>query len=71
MVLIMKKLLAAAALGALTLSAPAHAQSAPNVPSVIGGGLTTGAAVAIGFAIVFVAAIVSDDNDSTSTTATN
>lgn len=60
----MKKLLAAAALGAITLSAPAQAQS---VPSALGGGLSEGAAVALG-ALVFVAIIAADDDDTTTTT---
>lgn len=67
----MKKLLAVAALGALTLSAPAHAQSAGGgVPSAIGGGLTEGAVVAIG-AVLFLAVIAANDDDSTATTTTN
>lgn len=69
----MKKLLAIAALGALTLSAPANAQSANGgVPSAIGGGLTAGAGIAIAAAVVILAVAVSnDDDDNTVTTTTN
>lgn len=67
----MKKLLAVAALGALTLSAPAHAQSAGGgVPSAIGGGLTVGAAVAIGAVVLILAVAISNDDDNPTTITT-
>ncbi len=66
----MKKLLAVVALAALSLSAPAHAQSASGgVPSVIGGGLTEGAAVAVGV-LLFVTLVATGDDDSSVTTTT-
>lgn len=65
----MKKILAAAALAAIALTAPAHAQSAQGgVPSAIGGGLTTGAAVAIGVVVFLAVVIANDDDDVTTTT---